>query len=133
VRFVSTTSVSEPLGRGVYRRREPGRPCAHDDNVAHFLLVDSFVEPQAVRYLRFVGLRRTVFAPADDHGNLCRRDLEPVQYFLNARIVVEINIRVWVSIAGKKLSDPQCPSGIAVTREALHRLSRARSVRLGGK
>ena len=58
--------------------------------------LDGPVEPQAVRYLpNWCRIAKNSFAPADDHGNLCRRDLEPVQYFLNARIVVEIDIRVY--------------------------------------
>ena len=69
--------------------------------------VDGGVEPQAVGDLLVGRIAQHVFAAADEHRNIRRRDVKAVEQFLRVAFAIEIDVDVGVAVPNQKLFNAQ--------------------------
>ena len=70
-------------------------------------LVDLRVESQTIGYLPVARIPQYKLSPANQHRNFVDLDLKLVEQVLNTLVAIEIDVRIWMSIAGEKLLDAQ--------------------------
>src|SRR4029453_6457438 len=96
---------------GVHSRGQTRGPGTDHHAVTNLGLVDVVVEAEATGDLLIRGIPKHALAPADQHGDLGHGDLEVIQHRLDVDVAFEIDIGVWVAIAGQELLDTKRAGG----------------------
>ena len=90
----------EPFRRGVDGGSEPGWPRAHHDEVVHVPFVEVAVEAERGRHLRIARIaHRPVPVLTHQHRDLADADLEVLEQCVHARVAVDVEIDVRMSVA----------------------------------
>ncbi len=97
----------EPLRGAVDGGGQPRGAGADDHQVAEPALVDLLVEAEAVGDLVVRRVPEHELAAADQDGDVPLRDVEVVEQLLHPLVVVEIDVRVGMAVAGEELPRPQ--------------------------
>ena len=69
-------------------------------------LIDRLVEPEALGDLPIAGVAQHGVTAADQHRDIVSRDVESVEQRLGVGIMIEVDIRERMVIAGQELLDP---------------------------
>ena len=84
----------------------------NDDQVAHMCLIDSFVESEAVGNFLISWIAQYGRAATDQNGYLRGSNVKTVQQVLDAGVMVEVNVRVRMAIAGQEILDAKRAGGM---------------------
>ena len=83
------------------------RAGAHDDEIADVDAIDRVVEPEAVGDLLIRGIFQDQLATADQHGDVCRADVEAIEQHLRIGIAIEIDVGERMAVAGQEFACAQ--------------------------
>jgi hypothetical protein len=97
----------EPFRGGVNGRSEPGGPGTDDDDVPHLRLVDGIIETEALRDLLIGRMAQDDVVAADQNGDIVASDIESIEELLNVDLIVEIDVRIGMTVARQELLDSQ--------------------------
>ncbi len=102
----------QPFGSTVNSRCQAAGSRADHDQVVHFALVDSGVQPEAFSRFGVAGVAQNQRAAADHDRNFGDLNVELIENGLNVRIALYIQIGVRMAVAGQKLAQAQGVAGM---------------------
>ena len=70
-------------------------------------MIDAGIESKACCSICIGGVAKDNCAPTDQHWNVGKRNSELIENCLNLGVLLDIEIAMRLTIAGKKLSQPQ--------------------------
>ena len=97
----------EPFGRRIDGGCEPGGAGADDEDIAHLGFIDAFVEAEALGDLAVRRVAKHGSPAANQHRQFGGRNVEAVEQMLGARIALDVDVLVRISVAGEELPHAQ--------------------------